>query len=1027
MKNKSAIIWLTVIIALLCVYYLSFTFVARNIQNKATAFATDAKGNVDFKKRQKYLDSLWNEPVYNFLGITSFTYKEVKEKELALGLDLQGGMHVMLEVSPVEIIKALAGNSPDANFNKALAQAREMQKNSSQPFTRLFLKAYEEITKGGKLAPIFTNTANRGKVSLNSTNAEIMKMIESEVAGAFDRSFNIIRTRVDKFGVANANVQKVPNTNRILVELPGADNPERVRKLLSGSAKLEFLEVWEMNELGSSLDQFSKYLNKIDQQEKGKEQKKDDKKQDAGSELIAKTDTQDEAKKDTTQKTEENTDLVAKTDEGKKDTTKKEAKDKDTAKKVAEKKETKKDTAKKETQSPLFNRLFSYSPEGLAVAIKDTSRVNELLSRAEVRTMFPSNCRFLWSVKPDEQGKMTLFAVKKGINGKALLEGDVITDARRDFDDNGRPEVLMQMNGVGARKWRKITADNINRRIAIVLDDNVYSAPYVRSEIPNGSSSISGNFTIEEADDLANVLKAGKLPAPTRIVEEAIVGPSLGKEAISQGLISSLIGVLIVFSFMFFYYTKGGGIANLALLVNIFFTIGILAQFGASLTLSGIAGFVLSVAMSVDANVLIYERLKEELSLGKSMKEAINLGYEKALSAIIDSNATTFLTGLILYLLGTGGLVKGFAVTLMIGIVVSVFCAVFLSRVIIEFIARNPDKQPISFAPLLQNVKFKKTNFDFVGMRKKAYLISLVIIVLGFVTIFIQGGLTLGVDFKGGRSYIVKFEQAIPVNEVRRQIVEAFAKNNVKTGTEVKTYGANNQVKITTSYLIEDESEEAGKKVEQIVFAGLEKYKNLNPEVISSSKVGASIADDIRATAQWAVVLSLVMLFAYIYVRFRSWKYGVGAAVSLFHNVLITLALTGVASLLGLNLEIDQVYIAALLTVVGYSINDTVVVFDRIREFSPDIEKADFAKQLNSAINDTLSRTIVTGTTTILVVIVLLFFAGETLRGFSFSLLVGIIFGTYSSIFVAAPLILDLKRNTPTTPATDKKLATNTA
>ncbi|TAF68263.1 MAG: protein translocase subunit SecDF [Cytophagales bacterium] len=998
MKNKSFILFLTIVVAILSFYYLQFTFVARSVEQEANLQATDDKGNVNFQKKQNYLDSLWknNVPVYNFVGL-EFTYKDIKEKELALGLDLQGGMNVTMEVSPVEIIKVLSGDSQDPTFLKALEDAKKMQTSSRESFVDLFYKSYTSSNPKNSLAKIFTNAANKGKIDFSSSDEDVLALIKKEVNDAVDRSFNILRTRIDKFGVANPNIQKIAGTGRILIELPGVENPKRVEKLLSGVAKLEFLEVWEMQELAPYLQQFNDYLVKYES--KNKTQKKEEKKESKDNKLIAGD------KKDTAQK--KNNQLIAK--DTKKDSTNNVAK-KDSTKKDTNQTEVvqnveKEDSAAQTQQSSLMGTLFIPTQQGLMVNVKDTVKANKILNSAEVRAIFPANLRFLWEVKPDKETQLlTLYAVKKAKGGKSTLEGDVIVDARHDFSQSARPEVLMQMNANGAKKWRKMTADNIGRRIAIVLDDYVYSAPMVQSEIPNGNSSISGNFTLEEAIDLANILKSGRLPAPLRIVENAIVGPSLGREAISQGLISTVAGLIAVFAFMFVYYSFGGNIANIALLVNVFFTFGVLTQLGTVLTLSGIAGIVLSIGMSVDANVLIYERLREELRAGKSMATAIRLGYDKALSAIIDSNATTFLVGLILYTLGTGS-VRGFAVTLMIGIAISLFCAVFITRVIIEFLHRNPNRKPINLNSYFFKNTFKQTNFDFVKARKWAYAFSGGIIVLGLGLVVLQGGFTLGVDFKGGRSYVVRFSDALSASDARTELAKTF--NSLESSVEVKTYDADNQLKITTTYLVDDESSEADGKVEKTLLQGLAKFNNLKPEIVSSSKVGSTIADDIQTTSQWAVMASLVAMFLYILFRFRNWQYGVGATIALAHNVLIVLAFVGLASAVGITFEIDQVFIAAILTVVGYSINDTVVVFDRIREFASDITQSDFGTKLNASINDTLSRTIVTGTTTIFVVIILLVFGGEVLRGFSFAMLIGIVFGTYSSIFVASPIVLD--------------------
>ncbi len=1024
MTNKPLIITLTAIILLSCVYYLSFTFKARSIQKQATEYATDENGVLDAEKKRDYLDSLYQskEPVYNML-FTQFTYKEVKEKELALGLDLQGGMHVTLEVSPAAIIQALSGNNNKPEFQKALELAQEKQKNSQENFVDLFVDSYREVEPNGKLALIFTNTSNQGQINYTSEDSEVIRFIRQEVNDAFDRAFNIIRTRIDKFGVANPNIQKLPGTNRILVELPGVDNPKRARKLLSGVAKLEFWEVWETQELGAYYQQFAAYLDR-EEKKKNLDKKPDGQKQ--PSELVAKEDgteteeespllvaedegqeeliaSEDENQADSTENT-----LLAEGDSTQKDTTASDNLVADTGDSTeadsSEALATETDSTLADTtanQTALAAQLMAPSYAGFEVKLQDTARVNEILSRPEVKSIFPSNVKFLYDVKPNEEaGTITLYPIKKGRGGEAPLDGDVIVDARRDFEGSN-PIVDMQMNSTGAKVWRKLTAANVNRRIAVVLDNLVYSAPNVNGEIPNGSSRISGSFTMEEAKDLANVLKAGKLPAPTRIVEEATVGPSLGRESINQGLVSMLVGMGLVVIFMVLYYKSSGLIADVALLVNIFFIIGLLAQFGAVLTLPGMAGIVLTIGMSVDANVLIYERIREELANRKNLKNAINEGYQKAYSSIIDANATTFLTGVILYSFGSGP-VKGFAVTLMIGIVCSLFSAIFITRLIIEFFTRKKEQSGVSFESLVFKQSFRNLNIRFIDLRKQAYIGSGALIGLGLILLIAQG-LTLGVDFKGGRSYVVEFDEPVSVKEARAEVGQKFEES-----TEIKTFGGNNKLKITTTYLIDDESAEADQKVESQLRAGLEAFQDKNPKIVSFSKVGATIADDIANTSYLAVGFSLLVIFLYIFVRFQKWQYGLGALAALVHDVLIVIAFMGIAKLLGFSYEVDQVFIAAMLTVVGYSINDTVVVFDRIREFAGDTKGSNFPEELNKAINATLSRTVMTSSTTLVVILILFLFGGEVLSGFSFALLIGILVGTYSSVFIASPIVLDI-------------------
>lgn len=989
--NRSFIITLALLISLICAYYLSFTYRARVVQAEIKAKSTNKQGILDTKKRQKMIDSLWNKPVSNFLGI-DYTYKQIKDYELALGLDLQGGMHVTLEVSPVEILKALAGNTTDAKFNQAVKQAEVAQKTSSSNFVDLFVNAYKQVEPQAKLARLFTNSSNKGKIDLNSSDSQVIAVIKEEVSGAIDRSFDIIRTRIDKFGVTNPTIQKIPGTGRILVELPGVENPERVRKLLAGTAKLEFYEVYEGNELMNSLEALNTYLVKENAKNGTKKAEKTTKTEEK-DDLIG-----DGNKKDTIKKGED--DLAVKKDTGKKEkdnlAVKKDTGKKDTAKNAAKKEKTKNDSL---SQASPIMQLLMPNYDGFAVKLTDTARVNELLAKEEVKSMFPSNLKLLWAVKPDAKANtISLFTIKKGRGGKAPLDGSVITNAYKDFDQK-QVMVSMQMNTEGAKIWKKMTSSNIGKRIAIVLDNYVYSAPVVNGEIPNGSSQISGNFTIEEGNDLANVLKAGKLPAPTRIVEEATLGASLGSESIAQGLNSMLIGLALVVIFMLLYYKSSGVVANIALVINIFFIIGLLAGFHAVLTLAGMAGIVLTIGMSVDANVLIFERVKEELRTGKTLREATDLGYDKAYSSIVDANITTFLIAIMLYAFGTGG-IKGFALTLMIGIASSVFTAVFITRAIIEFFEKRGTN--ISFNSFIFNNAFVGSQLNFVKLRSKAYIFSGALIVLGAVLWVVQGGFNLGVDFKGGRSYVVEFQKVVSLNEARTELVKNLG------SVEVKTYNGDSKLKITTSYLTEDESEVADKKAEAAVMTSLKKFETAKPTIVSFSKVGATIADDIYKSSLWTIFFSLVSIFLYILVRFKRWEYSLGAVLALLHDVLIVFAGMTIARALGFAYEIDQVFIAAMLTVIGYSINDTVVVFDRIREFAGDTREDNFGSKLNSAINDTLSRTIMTSGTTLLVVAVLFLLGGQVLSGFAYALLVGIIIGTYSSIFIASPVVLDI-------------------
>ncbi|GAB3527793.1 protein translocase subunit SecDF [Pontibacter brevis] len=1002
MRNKTLIIVLTAIVSVLCLYYLSFSFVARSVESKAEAYATDAQGNIDPARRQSYLDSVSREPVY--LGMT---YQEVKENELGLGLDLKGGMHVVLEVSPVEIIRSMSGNSKDPNFLKALNRAQELQKNSQERFTRLFAEAYREVEPNGRLSRIFSNTANRGRISYESTNEEVIEVIESEVEDAIDRSFNILRTRIDRFGVTQPNIQRLEGTGRIQIELPGVDNPDRVRNLLQGMANLEFWEVWSPQEFSPYFVQVGQYLD--EQQRAGKLNIATNTNatpnnatadaavvQDAAGDVLAQAAATDSAAADTTAIASTQTDSAA-----------------------AVAASSTLDSLANAQQNSVLANLFTQMPGGIGANVRDTAKINDIFSSPEVRGMFPPNMKFLWGVKPvagdNRQEFVEFYAIKKGRGGEAPLTGEAINDARQDFDQTGRPEISMTMNPTGAKKWARLTGDNVGRQIAIVLDDYVYSAPVVQGEITGGSSSISGNFTVEEAQDLANILKAGKMPAPTRIVEEAVVGPSLGQEAINQGLISTLAGFALVVIFMIAYYSRGGFIADLALLFNVFFILGVLAQFNAALTLPGIAGIVLTLGMAVDANVLIFERMREESLKGLSMREVINKGYDKAFSTILDANVTTFLVGFILYFFGSGP-VKGFAITLMIGIVTSFFTSVFISRVFVENTFKKGGK--LSFSTLLSGKMFRNVTFDVMKYRKPAYAFSLGILVFGFVAMYINGGPNLGVDFKGGRSYVVELDQAVPASDVRTALSDDFQ----EAGTEVKTYDSPNRLKITTSWLADDESIQADEQVEAALMSGLQEYSNLNPEILSSSKVGATIADDIQNTALIAILLSLVGIFLYVMIRFRKWQFSLGGVIALLHDALMIIAVFAILDLFGISYEIDQVFIAAVLTIIGFSINDTVVIFDRVREYMYDNPRAHIRDIVNPALISTFSRTIITSLTLFLVVVILFIFGGEVLRGFSLAMIIGVLAGTYSSLFIATPIVVDTVKEEKT-PATSAQVA----
>lgn len=985
MQGKGAIRFFAIALSIACLYSLSFTFVANKVESDAKEFAAG-----DIKLEKAYLDSMETEVVYN-LGLAKFTYQECKQLQLNLGLDLKGGMDVTMEISLSDLVRSMANNNTDSTFNKAVRITEQKSRKSDQNFIDLFYNEYKALDPNVKLASIFATKENSPRITYSSTNEDIIKVLKEESQSAIDRSFNILRTRIDKFGVTQPNIQLQQGSNRVLIELPGVTNPERVRKLLQGSAQLEFWEVYANSEIIGFLDKANKSL-------------KDKLAISAPSATLA-------------------SDTSAKTD-----TAKKESSD------LALLKNVKSDSSKNDTASQSFENFSKENPlfavlnpnlgqneQGQQVVapgpvvgyslLRDTAKVNAYLAMPEVKANFPSDVRFKWGVKSiNDKNVFELYAIKANTrDGKAPLGGEVISDARADIDQKGNPEVIMAMNTDGAKIWRRMTAeasaDKDNKKsIAIVLDNYVYSAPTVQNEISGGVSNISGSFTQEETKDLANVLKAGKLPAPARIIGGGVVGPTLGKESISAGLISSVVGLIVVLIFMAIYYNKAGLIADLALFANVFFIMGILASLGAVITLPGIAGIVLTIGMSVDANVLIYERVREELQTGKSFRMAIADGFRNAYSSIIDANVVTLISGVILYAFGSGPIL-GFATTLIIGIVTSLFAAIFITRLIFE--GQIAKDKVVSFTNKFTQGFFKDSNFDFLSRRKIFYAISSVIIIAGIISLFVRG-LSFGVDFKGGRTYVVRFDKEVSVGEIRGVLTDEFG-----GAPEVKTFGSSNQVKITTSYLIEKSSDEDEALVESKLMNGLAKLGDNDGTILSRQKVGPTIADDIKTSAVWAILLSLAAVFLYIYIRFKRWQFGMGAMVALLHDVLILLSLFSIFNgILPFSLDIDQQFIAAVLTVMGYSMNDTVVVFDRVREYMNlhHTKNEGLAPVINNALNSTLSRTMVTGLTTMFVLIILFIFGGEILRGFSFAMLIGVIFGTYSSLFVATPIVVDFIR-----------------
>jgi SecD/SecF fusion protein len=979
MRNKGFVSVLTIVVTLLCVYYLSFTLISRGVQKDAAAYATTSSGEVDPNKKQDYLDSVWHKPVYNFLGLKEFTYEEIKNSEISLGLDLQGGMHVTLEVSPIDVIRGLSDNNQDSAFVKALQKARVQAKTSNRSFSSLFFDAYRQDNPGRRLAPLFSTASTRGRISLNASDSEVINIVEEEIESAIDRSFTILSNRIDKFGTSQPNIQRLAGTGRIQIEIPGAENPQRVRKLLSGVAKLEFWDVVEPTTLNPAFMAINDLLVKEQKDKatagKGTQQ---------SGETLADALNQNSTAQDSAASDLEKSLATAVDSTG-----------------------TGLDSLQNLSVSPLFS--LSSPPYTFRYALKDTAEINQIFRREDVLNRLPRNVGVFWASKPDkfttevnEEPKLQLHFLDLGRNRKAKLDGESIVSARRDIDEKAQPAVSMSMNSSGTRIWAKWTADAATKgsRIAIMLDNLVYSAPGVNEEIPFGSSIISGNFTNEEADDLANILKAGSLPATPIIVEEAVVGPTLGAESIQNGLISIVVGFLIIIVFMVVTYSSAGWVADAAVVLNLFFLLGILASLNAALTLPGIAGILLSLAIAVDANVLINERVKEDLNSGKPMNLAIENGYRNAFSAIIDSNVTTLIKGFVLLSFGSG-LIYGFAVTLIIGILCSLFTSVLFTRLIFEYFVRRGKTLSFSF-PWSKNL-FRSINIDFIGKRKIYYGISGAVIVAGIVSLAING-LNYGVDFKGGRTYIVGFEQAVGVDDLRRNLAESFGE-----APEVKTYGFDNKYQITTDYLVTEESEEATTDAENKLAAGMAKFSGNKAEILSSTKVGPTIASDIRTSAVYALGIAMGLMFLYILIRFRKWQFALGTMVSLMHTVLVVVSLFSLLeSVMPFSLQIDQAFVAAILTVIGYSINDSVVVFDRVREFLSGMKSGEnMPTVINNALNDTLSRTLITGMSTIFVIIILFIFGGETIKGFTFALLIGVLIGTYSSLCIGTPVLVD--------------------
>ncbi|MBL7104069.1 MAG: protein translocase subunit SecDF [Bacteroidales bacterium] len=1039
MQNRGAIKFFAILFALVCLFQLSFTFVTSRVEKHARDYA-DNEATVDLAKELSngdellegfildsisrarehyYLDSMSNQVVYNIL-LRKYTYKDCKEREINLGLDLKGGMNVTLEVSIGDIVKGLSGNSQNPTFQEALKRTYEKQKDSQKDFVTLFGESIKEIDPNFSLASIFLYEFRDKGITATSSNSEVISVIRSETNGAFDRAFNILRTRIDRFGVAQPNIQKIATSNRVLVELPGIKDPERVRKLLQGTASLEFWETYKFNEV---YQYFSEANNRLAEIYYTKE---DTVESDKTEEIVEVTEEEtiiEEEIQLTESETETDTTELTLLEQLETDTTELTMEDQN--------------LEQYKKMNPLYAALNpayeqqqgEYYPGQSATvgyaAIKDTAWVNKMLE--ETKNIFPRDLKLAWMNEPRVAGSdyLELLALKiTSRDRKPALGGEVITNARQDYDQNGRVEVTMSMNSEGAKIWKRLTGENIGRQIAIVLDDYVYSAPNVNDEIPTGQSSISGgNTTIEEAQDLANILKAGKLPARARIVEEAVVGPSLGKEAVNAGLWSFVIAFILVLVYMIFYYNRAGWVSDLALVTNIFFLFGVLASFGAVLTLPGIAGIVLTLGMAVDANVIIYERIKEEVRAGKGMRLAIDDGYKNAYSAIIDGNVTTLLTGIVLYVFGSGP-VQGFATTLIIGILSSLFSAIFISRLIFTW-ALNKNKT-INFANNITRNVLTKVNFNFLNVRKTAYIISTIVILIGIISLGIRG-LNYGVDFSGGRTYVIRFDQDVKTNNIRTALTETFINEDGQSiPPEVKTFGPDKQVKVTTKFMIDNNEPEVDSIIQTRLFEGLKQfykdqsiqYKEFSSDtegedkligILSSQKVGPTIADDIRNRAVMAIVFALIVIFIYIAIRFKKWQFGLAGVIALFHDTIITIGIFSLFyNVLPFSLEIDQAFIAAILTIIGYSINDTVIIFDRIREFSNLHRKRDLKTNINAALNSTLARTFNTSGTTLVVLLTVFIFGGEIIRGFAFALLIGVLVGTYSSLFNASPIAYDL-------------------
>ena len=987
MQNKGFVKVFAVLLTLVCVFYLSFSFVTRHYTNKAKEFA---KGDV--KVEQDYLDSLANEKV--FFG--NWTLKQCREMEISLGLDLKGGMNVILEVSVPDVIKALADNKPDEAFNQALANAAKQAISSQDDVITLFVREYHKIAPDARLSELFATQQLKDKVNQKTSDAEVEKVLRTEVKAAVDNSYNVLRTRIDRFGVVQPNIQSLEDKmGRIMVELPGIKEPERVRKLLQGSANLEFWETYNAKDVAPYLQAADNKLRSI-----------------LANEAPADSAAVDSTAAPVVAQATSTADSLAAALKG-------------------ENKAQSVDLAQIKKEHPLLAVLqVNSSGQGPVVAYanyKDTADINKYLSMKEIQAELPKDLRLKWGVSAyeyDPKGQtFELYAIRSTErNGRAPLEGDVVVSAKDEYDQFGKPAVSMSMNTDGSRRWAQLTKQNIGKSIAIVLDGYVYSAPNVNTEITGGNSQITGHFTPEQAKDLANVLKSGKMPAPARIVQEDIVGPSLGQASINAGVFSFIVALILLMVYMCSMYGFiPGMVANGALVLNMFFTMGILSSFQAALTMSGIAGMVLALGMAVDANVLIYERTKEELRAGKGVKKALADGYSNAFSAIFDSNLTSIITGVILFNFGTGP-IRGFATTLIIGILISFFTAVFMTRLVYEYFMNKDKWLNLTFSSKISKNLMTNVHFDFMGRNKQWFTITGIVLVICIGSLFVRG-LSQSIDFTGGRNFKVQFENAVEPEQVRELIASKFGDSNVSViaiGTDKKT------VRISTNYRIEEEGNNVDSEIEAYLYETLkpvltqnitletfiDRENHTGGSIVSSQKVGPSIADDIKTSAMWSVVLALIAIGLYILIRFRNIAYSVGSVVALTSD---TLMILGAYSLcwgwMPFSLEIDQTFIGAILTAIGYSINDKVVIFDRVREFFGLYPKRDRKQLFNDSLNTTLARTINTSLSTLIVLLCIFILGGDSIRSFAFAMILGVVIGTLSSLFIASPIAYIMMKN----------------